>query len=137
VEANVFFWVRSDAVPRFSATLLDHTRHPRNAGDMPSPDAVGSSDPDSRAPRVWLFLRIAGGRVIDVKFQSMGCGCTIACCSVLTELLKGRMLEDCDHITAKSIAEELGGIPPDKYFSAELAIRAMESALDSWEESVE
>ena len=111
-------------MPRFSATLLDHARHPRNAGEMPSPDAVGSSDPDNRGPQVWLFLRIAEGRVIEALFQSMGCGCTIACCSILTELLKGRLLGDCDHITAKSIAEGLGGIPPDKFFSAELAMRA-------------
>jgi NifU-like protein involved in Fe-S cluster formation len=122
-------------VPRFSASLLEHARHPRNAGEMSSPDAVGSSDPDNRAPQIWLFLRIVEGRVIEAMFQSLGCGCTIACCSVLTELLKGRMLEDCDHITAKSIAEELGGIPSDKYFSADLAIRALENALDSREES--
>ena len=119
-------------MPRFSATLLEHARHPRNAGDMPSPDAVGSSDPDSRAPKVWLFLRIEGGRVIDAKFQSSGCGCTIACCSVLTELLKDRTLDECDRITAKSIADALGGIPLDKYSSADLAIRAMEHALDAW-----
>ncbi len=122
-------------MPRFSATLLDHAHHPRNAGQMPSPDAVGRSDPDNRAPQIWLFLRIAEGRVIEATFQSMGGGCMIACCSILTELLKGRRVEDCDRITARLISEELGGIPPDKFFSAELSIQALENALDSWEAS--
>jgi NifU-like protein involved in Fe-S cluster formation len=121
-------------VPRFSATLLEHARHPRNAGDMPSPDAVGSSDPDSRAPKVWLYLRIEAQRVLEARFQSSGCGCTIACCSVLTELLTGRTLNECGCITAQSIADALGGIPADKGFSADLAIRAMEHALDAWED---
>ncbi len=71
----------------YSANLLDYARYPRNGGVMESPDAVGKASLNGRAPYVTIYLQAKQQIVTAAKFQTYGCGVSIACCSVLTELV--------------------------------------------------
>ena len=116
---------------RFSETLLDHSRHPRNAEPMPHPDAVGMASHHGSPPHIVLFLYLDQQSVREARFQATGCGVAIACASVLTELLRGRTLQECRRLQLVDLIEALGGIPPTKRFCAELAHIALQNALAS------
>ena len=79
---------------RFSETLLDHARSPRNGGPLPSASAVGKASLHGRAPYVTIYLDIQDGTISQAQFTAFGCGVTIASCSALTEMLVGRTLDD-------------------------------------------
>ena len=114
---------------RYSARLLDHVLSPRNGGAMDSPDAIGKASLAGRAPYVTIYLQVRQGVVTKAMFQTFGCGVSIACCSVLTEMITGRALIDCRSLTGESLIETLAGIPPEKQFCADMAIDALQDAL--------
>ena len=120
---------------RFSETLLDHARSPRNGGRFDGANAVGSASLHGKAPRTTMYLRVADNIVTRAQFEAFGCGVTIACCSALTELLFGRTAEDCRRIQVCDVMDALDGIPADKQFCAELARNAMQNALSLFETS--
>ena len=82
-----------------------------------------------RGPFLILYLRIEEGQVVAAKFQTYGCGSTIACGSMLTELIIGRSLAGCSRLTAETLIERLDGVPADKLHSPALAIAALRDAL--------
>ena len=83
-----------------------------------------------RGPFLILYLRIDGNRVIAAKFQTYGCGSTIACGSMLTELMIGRSLEDCSRLTTETLIASLDGVPAEKLHSPALAIAALRDAIE-------
>src|SRR4051812_16854722 len=95
-------WRNAPLLP-IASTVLDHALSPRNGGAMEAPDAVGKSSLAGRPPYVTIFLRIAGQNVAKAQFQTFGCGYSIACCSVLTELAAGRSISDCHLIGRQSV----------------------------------
>jgi nitrogen fixation NifU-like protein len=114
---------------RFSDTLMDHFLSPTNRGAMDRPHLVGRGSLDGYPPFVTLYLRTYGNRVVDAAFEAEGCGVTIACGSVLTELVRGRSLAKCGQITVRDLAAALDGMPVGKEYCAEVAIRALKDAL--------
>ena len=125
---------RRNLMPRHSSTLLDHFNSPRNAGKLDSPTIVGEADRADRAPRVTIYLQIAGERISQASFTAFGCGVTIACCSVLTVLATGRSVHHCRDIEAADIITELGGVPAGKQFCASVAVAALRDALGKFAE---
>ena len=117
-------------MPPYSKTLMDHVVSFRNGGAMDSPDAVGRASLGGRAPRVAIYLRIRHSIVVEATFQTFGCGVSIACCSVLTEMVRGNTMEECREFDGATIAKALDGIPEDKQFCADMAIEALRNALD-------
>jgi NifU-like protein len=120
-------------MPRFSETLLDYARFPRNLERDDNAHAVGWADWDGQPPRVEVFLRIEGGQVRRATFQAAGCGVTIAAASAMTELLEGRSINACRSLTADDVAAALEGVPGDKRFCVDVAIAALCNALDKVE----
>lgn len=114
----------------YSASLMDHFEAPRNSGRMPDADAVGRADLNGRAPYITLYLKRSKQSVEHASFQSFGCGAAIAAGSVLTELIIGRTLTQCEELQSEDVAEALGGFPPGKGFCGALAIRALKNALE-------
>lgn len=114
---------------RFSDKLLDHARHPYNCGSDKDANAIGRADLNGSPPNVEIYLRISNGRVSDASFQAGGCGVTVACCSALTQLLRGQGVKDCLKIKAEQIESALEGIPADKRYCPEVAIAALQNAL--------
>jgi NifU-like protein involved in Fe-S cluster formation len=115
---------------RPSASVLDHFDSPRNAGEMEAADAVGRASLDGNAPRVTIYIKRDGDRVVKSTFQAFGCGFTIACCSALTELVTGKTLNECLGVTPKNLSLALGGLPAEKEFCADLAITALRDAVN-------
>jgi NifU-like protein involved in Fe-S cluster formation len=116
---------------RPSATVLDHALSPRNGGAMEQPDAVGRASLGGNAPYVTIYLKIDQDRVTKAMFQTYGCGFSIACCSVLTEMVTGITLAECCQLGAASLIETLAGLPEEKHFCAQLAIDGLGQALIS------
>ena len=114
---------------KYSDTLMDHFLSPRNSGALESPDVTGHAGTPGRGPFLILYLRIDGDRVIAAKFQTYGCGPTIACGSMLTELMIGRSLEDCSQLTTETLIASLDDVPAEKLHSPALAIAALRDAI--------
>jgi nitrogen fixation NifU-like protein len=117
---------------RYSETLMDHFTAPRNSGPLETPDATGHAGTPGRGPFLILYLQIEDDRVVAAKFQTYGCGSTIACGSILTELITGRRIADCLQLTGETLIEALDGVPPEKLHSPALAIAALRDALKSY-----
>jgi nitrogen fixation NifU-like protein len=113
----------------YSETLMDHFASPRNAGALADPDRVGRAGSPGRGPFLILYLRLDGGRVAEARFQTYGCGATIASGSALTELITGRDVGECLALTTDGLIEALDGVPPTKLHGPALAIAALRDAL--------
>jgi len=96
---------------------------------MDAADAVGKASLGGRAPYVTIYLKAQDAIVTRAMFQTFGCGISIACCSMLTEMIGGSSVADCGTLTGESLIEALSGIPADKQFCAHLAVEALRDAL--------
>jgi NifU-like protein involved in Fe-S cluster formation len=114
---------------KYSDTLMDHFLAPRNSGPLESPDVTGHAGAPGRGPFLILYLRIEGNKVTAARFQTYGCGPSIACGSMLTELIIGRSVADCSRLTIETLIECLDGVPAEKRHSPALAIAALRDAL--------
>jgi nitrogen fixation protein NifU and related proteins len=113
---------------RYSAILVDHFLHPRNAGLMQDPDGIGEDEFDGCGDLTRFSLRVRDGRAAEVRFQTYGCGPTIAAASACSELCTGRPVEDLVNVEAGDVEEALGGLPEDRRHAAEVAARAVRGA---------
>lgn len=113
----------------FSSTVLDHFQNPRNAGELPGATAVVEVTNPVCGDILRLAVRVDGGRIAEARFQTRGCVASIACSSLLTELLTGRSLAEAGAITPQLIDERLGGLEPATRHAAELARDAVEALL--------
>jgi nitrogen fixation protein NifU and related proteins len=119
---------------RYSATLVDHFLNPRNAGLMREPDGTGEDEYAGCGDLTRFFLRVREGLATEVRFQTYGCGPTIAAASAASELATGRALEDLIAIKAQQIEDALEGLPEDRRHAAEVAAGALRAAaLDARE----
>lgn len=115
---------------RFSETLMEHFTSPRNTGTLEHPDRVGLVGRPGEGAFFLLHLRLDAGRIAEVRFQTYGCGTTIAAGSMLSELILGRTLDECRLLTADILILELDGVPPDKMHCPALAIAALQVAVE-------
>ena len=117
---------------RPSTEVIDHFDHPRNAGRIPNANAIGRSSLDGRAPYTNVYLLVREGRIEKAGFETFGCGFSIACCSLLTELATGRTIDECKALAAHEIIRGLGRVPENRQFCAELATKALHDAIGNW-----
>ncbi|MGH7278682.1 MAG: iron-sulfur cluster assembly scaffold protein [Candidatus Rokuibacteriota bacterium] len=113
---------------RYSSTLVDHFMHPRNAGVMRGPDGVGEGEYDGCGDLARVFLRVREGRAREVRFQSYGCGPTIAAASAASELATGRAVDDLARLTAAEVERALDGLPEDRKHAADVVADAVRAA---------
>ena len=110
-------------------TVLDHFTHPRNAGVLDDPDGVASAYNPQCGDTTRLYLKIDDGVIVDVRWQTQGCGSAIAASSMLSVLIKGKPIDEAAKVKRKEITEALGGLPPAKAHSSVLAADAVQAAL--------
>jgi nitrogen fixation NifU-like protein len=113
---------------RYSPTLLDHFLNPRNAGLMRDPDGQGQDEYSGCGDLARFFLRVRGGRAVELRFQTYGCGPTIAAASLASELVIGRPVEDLLQLKPEEIERALDGLPEDRKHAAEVVAGALRAA---------
>jgi nitrogen fixation NifU-like protein len=111
---------------------MDHFMNPRNVGEIESPDGVGEVGNPACGDMMRLYLKIEEGRVRDAKFRTFGCGAAIASSSMLTEMIKGKTVDEARAITNQQVAEALDGLPAVKIHCSVMAEQAVKSALDDY-----
>ena len=117
----------------YSETVMDHFKNPRNVGVMDDADGVGEVGNPLCGDMMTIYLKIADDRIDDIKFQTFGCGAAIAVSSMLTEMAKGKSLEDAKKISNKDVAEALEGLPKNKLHCSNLGADALHSAINNYE----
>lgn len=118
----------------YSSQVTDHLSNPRNTGEIENPSAVGDVTNNVCFDRIRLTIRIEGERLIDAKVKASGCPPTIAAASVLTELIIGKHIEELRSFARKDVIDALGHLPPAKTHCAVLAVDALRSAIEEFNE---
>jgi len=120
----------------YSEIVMEHFRHPRNVGRIEDPDAKSIEGSPACGDMVAVYLKVDPEklRITDIKFESYGCASNIATGSIITEMAKGRTLEEAKAITWKQASEALGGLPPIKTHCSVLAVDGLRAAIQNYEE---
>ena len=116
----------------YSEKVMDHFMNPRNVGEIESPDGVGEVGNPACGDMMRLYLKIDEGMVVDAKFRTFGCGAAIASSSMLTEMIKGKTVDEARAITNQHVADALDGLPAVKIHCSVMAEQAVKSALDDY-----
>jgi nitrogen fixation NifU-like protein len=115
----------------YSEAFKDHLANPRNAGELANANAVGEETNPVCGDRLRLYLQVKAGRIEAARFLAYGCPPTLVCGSILTELIKGRSVEEATRLTRKDLLAALGGLPSRKQHAAALAIETLRAAIAS------
>jgi nitrogen fixation NifU-like protein len=120
----------------YSETVLEHFRHPRNVGKIENADgkAIEGSPACGDMVSVYISVDPNTNKLTDIKFESYGCASNIATGSIITELAKGKTLDEAKKITWKEAADALGGLPKIKAHCSVLAVEGLRSAIENYEE---
>lgn len=113
----------------YGERVMDHFLHPRNTGDIPDASGVGTVGNPICGDIMKMFIKVENDVIVDVKFKTFGCGAAIATSSMVTEMVKGKTIEEALKISNRAVAEALGGLPPVKMHCSVLAEQALRSAL--------
>ena len=114
----------------YSETFKDHLAHPRNAGELAEANAAAEQTNPVCGDRLRLSLRVRDGRIEAARFLAYGCPPTLACGSVLAEMIEGMNVTDAMKLTRKEVADALGGLPTRKHHAAALAIETLRAAVE-------
>jgi nitrogen fixation NifU-like protein len=123
--------VKVDAV--YSDKVMDHFTNPRNVGEIADPDGVGKVGNPQCGDVMWLYIKVKDDIITDIKFKTFGCGAAIATSSMITELARGKTVEEAKKISRGDVAEALDGLPPVKMHCSNLAADALLEAIKDYE----
>lgn len=118
----------------YSRAVLDHFHAPRNVGELPAPDAVGTAGEPGRGNYMVLHLNLHQDHIVACGFLTFGCASAIAAGSCLTETIKGKPVAEALQLTPEALETALGGLPLGKRHCAALAIQALHAALTNSED---
>jgi nitrogen fixation NifU-like protein len=116
----------------YSEKVMDHFENPRNVGEIPDADGIGQVGNPSCGDIMKIYLKIKDNVIEDAKFKTFGCGAAIATSSMVTEMVKGKNLEEALKISNKQVAEALDGLPPIKMHCSNLAADALHAAIEDY-----
>lgn len=117
----------------YSEKVMEHFTNPRNVGELESADGVGEVGNPTCGDIMRIYLKVNDNVIEDVKFKTFGCGAAIATSSMVTELVKGKTIDEAKNITNASVAEALDGLPPVKMHCSNLAADALQEAIKDYE----
>ncbi len=106
--------------------------NPRNVGEMKDADGVGMEGNPTCGDAMELFIKVENDVIVDAKFRTFGCGAAIAVSSMITEMVKGKTLDEALAISKEAVAAELGGLPPQKMHCSNLGADALRKAIEAY-----
>ncbi len=118
----------------YSEKALEHYQNPRNVGKIEDDDGMGVVGNPACGDMTMITIRVCDDRIEDIKFKTLGCGATIATTSMVTELVKGKTIEDALQIANRDVVEALDGLPPIKCRCSALAEEAIRAAIEDYQE---
>jgi len=116
-------------MPVYSEKVMEHFMNPRNVGEIENPDGVGEEGNPVCGDMMTFYIKVKDNRLEDVKFKTFGCGAAIAVSSMVSEMAKGKTLEEAMKITPRSVADELEGLPKNKFHCSNLGAQALNKAI--------
>jgi len=116
----------------YTEKVMDHFTNPRNVGEMENPDGVGEVGNAKCGDIMRIYLDIEGDIIKDVKFKTFGCGAAVATSSMVTEMVKGKTIDEAMVISNAAVAEALGGLPETKMHCSNLAADALHKAIGNY-----
>lgn len=116
----------------YTEKVMEHFRNPRNMGEIPDADGTGTVGNPVCGDLMTIYIKVKDNRIADIKFKTFGCGAAIATSSMITELAKGKTLEEALKITRGNVAESLGGLPPVKMHCSNLAADGLHAAIEDY-----
>ena len=117
---------------QYSEKVMEHFKNPKNVGEIPDADGIGNVGNPVCGDIMRLYIKVENDIIIDAKFKTFGCGAAIATSSMVTEIVKGKSIEEALSISNRAVAEALGGLPPIKMHCSVLAEQALKSAIDDY-----
>ncbi len=116
----------------YSEKVMDHFMNPRNVGEITDADGVGMEGNPTCGDAMQLFIKVENDVIVDAKFRTFGCGAAIAVSSMITEMIKGKTLDEALSISKEAVAHELGGLPPQKMHCSNLGADALRKAIEDY-----
>ncbi|TLM97409.1 Fe-S cluster assembly scaffold protein NifU [bacterium] len=116
----------------YSQKVMEHFKNPRNMGEIPDADGVGTVGNPICGDMMKIFIKVKDNRLEDVKFKTFGCGAAIATSSMITELAKGKTIDEALKITRADVADALEGLPPIKMHCSNLAADGLRAAIEDY-----
>src|ERR1051325_9774356 len=122
----------SDPLEHQNPLVLDHFLNPRNVGDLPDADGVAEVGAVSCGDVIRISIKVREGRILEARFRTFGCGTAIATSSVVSELIRGRPVEEVLRLSNEEVSAALGGLPPAKSHCPVLAQEAVKAAVEDF-----
>jgi nitrogen fixation protein NifU and related proteins len=116
----------------YSKKVMEHFMNPRNVGVIENPDGYGKVGNPICGDVMEIFIKVKDDRITDIKFRTFGCGSAIATSSMVTELAKGKHVDEAMKLTRGDVASELDGLPPQKMHCSNLAADALHEAIKDY-----
>jgi len=117
----------------YSDKVLDHFQNPRNVGEIPDADGIGKVGNPVCGDVMFIYIKVKDDIVTDIKFKTLGCGAAIATSSMITDMAKGKTLEEAKKISRGDVADALDGLPPQKMHCSNLAADGLKAAIEDYE----
>ena len=116
----------------YSDKVMDHFMNPRNVGELDNADGVGMEGNPTCGDVMKIFIKVKDNKIEEAKFKTFGCGAAIAVSSMITEMVRGKTLEEARSISKEAVAEALGGLPPNKNHCSNLGADALHKAIEDY-----
>jgi len=119
-------------MPIYSEKVMEHFMNPRNVGEIENPDGVGQEGNPICGDMMTFYIKVKDNHLDDIKFKTFGCGAAIAVSSIVTEMAMGKTLDEAMKITPRSVADELEGLPQNKFHCSNLGAQALHKAIQDY-----
>lgn len=120
----------------YTEKVLDHFKNPRNQGSMADADAIGQEGNAVCGDIMKIYLKVEDNKIKDIKFETLGCAAAIAVSSALTEMAKGKTLDEALALTKEAVVEDLGGLPEVKVHCSMLGVDALHTAIKNYQDKL-
>ena len=119
-------------MPVYSEKVMEHFMNPRNVGEIENADGIGEVGNPVCGDMMTFYIKVKDNHLEDVKFKTFGCGAAIAVSSMVSEMAKGKSLDEVMKITPRDVANELEGLPKQKFHCSNLGSQALHKAIEDY-----